>query len=201
MKAHQVRAQQALHDLGAPGHLHEQLDGRERDVQKKPDRQIGSEFAQHRGDQLQLIVLHPDDRALGCGACRRLGEPAVDVDVAVPPLPVVDRFDDDVVVQRPQRGVGETLVILFDVVGRQPHRVQPEVLIVDGLVFDIHVVVDDPGPPDPGAATAAQQWLQRSDQTTRAAFPVGGAVGQSLHVDRQPVGDDDEVGHTGGRAL
>src|SRR6185437_8687400 len=63
MESHQVRAEQAFDDLGPPGHLHEQLDRRERDVQKKTDRQIGPEFAQHFGDQLQLIVLHPDGRA------------------------------------------------------------------------------------------------------------------------------------------
>ena len=143
MESHQVRAEQAFHDLGAPGQLHEQLDRREGDVQKEPDRQIGSQFAQHLGDQLQLIVLHPDDRAFGGGARRGFGEPAVDLDVAVPPLPVVDRFDDDVVIERPQRGVGETLVVLLDVVGGQPHWVQPKTVLDDGFVLDVDVVVDD----------------------------------------------------------
>ncbi len=111
MEADQVGAEQAVDDLGAPRHLHEQLDRRERDVQEEADGQVGPQHAQHLRDQLQLVVLDPHGRALGGRPRGRLGEAPVDLDVAVPPLPVVDRFDDHVVVERPQRGVGEALVV------------------------------------------------------------------------------------------
>ncbi len=109
VKTDQVGAEQAVDDLRPPRHLHEQLDrGGKRDVQEEPDGQVGgAQHAQHLGHQLQLVVLHPDGGAFGGGARGRVGETPVDLDVAVPPLPVVDRFDDHVVVERPQRGVRE----------------------------------------------------------------------------------------------
>ena len=163
----QVGAEQAFDDLGAPRHLHEQLDRRERDVQEESDGQIGPQHPQHLRHQLQLVVLHPHRRALGGRARGGLGEAPVDVDVAVPPLAVVDRLDDDVVVERPQRGVGEALVVLGDVLGGQPHRAQLEVVLDDG----IFVAVRDARPADPGALAAAQERLERGDQAARAALP------------------------------
>ena len=74
----------------------------------------GRSIAQHLRHQLQLVVLDPHGRAVGGGVGGGLGEAPVDLDVAVPPLAVVDRLDDDVVVERPQRGVGEALVVLGD---------------------------------------------------------------------------------------
>ena len=118
---------------------------------KKPMVRSGRSIAQHLRHQLQLVVLHPHRRALGGRARRGLGEAAVDVDVAVPPLAVVDRLDDDVVVQRPQRGVGEALVVLGDVVGGQAHRIQLQIVLDDRLVVG-RVVVGDARPADPGAA-------------------------------------------------
>ena len=59
------------------------------------------------------------------------------------------------------------------------------------------VAVGDARPPDPRARAFAQQRLERRDEAAGAALPRGRAVGQPLHVDRQPVGHDDEVGVTG----
>ena len=60
----QVGAQQSLQDLAAPGQLLEQLGRRERDVQEEADPQVGTELAQHLGNQLELVVLHPDQPTL-----------------------------------------------------------------------------------------------------------------------------------------
>ncbi len=103
----EVGTEQSFDDLGAPRHLHEQLDRRERDVQEEPDGQVGAQHPQHLRDELELVVLDPDRRALCCGLGGLLGEPAVDLDVGVPPVAVVLRLDDDVVIQRPQCRVGE----------------------------------------------------------------------------------------------
>ena len=60
------RAQQALDDLRPPGQPHEQLDGRERNVQEEPDPHVGTQPAEQLRDELQLIVVHPDRRSR-CG--------------------------------------------------------------------------------------------------------------------------------------
>ena len=123
MKADQIRPEQAVDDLRAPRHLHEQLHRRERDVHEEPDGQIRPQVAQHLRDELELVVLYPHRRPRGGGTGGGLGETAVDVDVAVPPLAVVARLDDHIVIQRPQGGVGEALVVVGDVVGAESHRV------------------------------------------------------------------------------
>ena len=53
---------------------------------KKPMRRSGPALAEHRGDELQVVVVHPDDGAGRRGAGRRLGEALVDADVGLPPL-------------------------------------------------------------------------------------------------------------------
>ena len=127
----------------------------------------------------------------GGGPRRGLGEPAVDVDVAVPPLAVVDRLDDDVVVQRPQGGVGEALVVLGDVLGGQPHRMQLEVVLDDGLLVGVG---DTPGQPIHAPRRLRSSGSSAVTRPPGLRFQRRGAVGQPLHVDRQPVGDHDEVG-------
>ena len=44
------------------GHLHEQFDRRERDVQEETDGEVRSQGSQHLRDQLQLVVLDPYGR-------------------------------------------------------------------------------------------------------------------------------------------
>ena len=75
LEADQVGAEQAAQDLGPERHLHEQLDRRERDVQEEADPQVGAQLAEHRRHQLELVVLHPDGRALGGHLGRGLREP------------------------------------------------------------------------------------------------------------------------------
>ena len=64
LEADQVRAEQPLQDLAAPGQLLEQLGGGERDVQEEADPQVGSELTQHLRHELELVVLDPDLTAL-----------------------------------------------------------------------------------------------------------------------------------------
>ena len=114
------------------GQLGEQLGRRERDVQVEPDAQVGSQLAQHRRDQLELVVLHPDDGVLGGVLRGRVGEALVDRDVGLPPLAVEGRLGHQVVVERPEGGVGEALVELVVLLlatsspgpgsGRRPRR-------------------------------------------------------------------------------
>lgn len=98
METDQVGSEQSFDDLGAPRHLHEQLDRRERDVQKEADGQIWPQHPEHLGHQLELVVLNPHRRTLRGCLGRLLREAAVDFDVGVPPVAVVLGLDDDVVV-------------------------------------------------------------------------------------------------------
>lgn len=100
---------------------------------------------------MQLIVLHPDRRALGGDSGRRLRKLAVHVDVRLPPFAVVLRLDDHIVVQRPQGGVGEALVVFGDFLGGKPDRVQHHVVF--GNRLDIRI--GHARPADPGTAALA----------------------------------------------
>ena len=95
--------------------------------------------------QLQLVVLHPHGRA-GLGAFdNSLRKTFIDLAVCFPPLFVELGGDDQVVVERPQGGVGKSLVELLEVCLRQGHRVQAQ-------TFELHggkLVVDGPRPTHP----------------------------------------------------
>ena len=96
-------------------------------------------------------------------------------------------------IERPQGGVGETLVVLGDVLGAEPHRVEVQVLLENRLFGS----VDDARPADPGTPVTSQQRLQGGDQTAGAAPPHEAAIRLPFHVDGQSVGDDHEVGDAG----
>ena len=118
LEADDVGAEQSLEDLPAPRELLEQLGRRERDVQEEADPQVGAQLAEHLRDQLHLVVLHPDRGVLRGHLGGLGGEPLVDGDVGVPPLPVEGRLGHHVVVERPQGAVGEALVELLHLLGR-----------------------------------------------------------------------------------
>ena len=88
-------------------------------MQEETDPQVRSLVAQHLRNQLQLVVLNPDHCAVGCHLGRVVGEPLVDRDVGLPPLAVELRRSDRVVIERPERRVGEALVVLRDVRSRE----------------------------------------------------------------------------------
>ena len=148
------------------GSWREQLGRRERDVQVEADPQVGAQLAQHRRDQLELVVLHPDDRALGGELRGRVGEPLVDRDVGVPPLAVELRLGDEVVVERPQGGVGEALVELRrSSCSDMRDRDQGEAVVLERL----EVLAGVAGPADPGAVVGAHHRLERGDQAAGGA--------------------------------
>ncbi len=148
LEADEVSAEQPAQNLIPPRHLHIQLRRGERDVQEEADANVGAQFPQHLRNQLQLVVLNPDDGAFGGGRRCVLGEPRVHRDVAVPPLTLKVRGRDPVVVERPQRGVGETLVVEPDVVCGQWHREQLQTLVLEGrqvLAGGSNAVTSPPG--------------------------------------------------------
>ena len=189
LEAQEVGPEQAAQDRGPPRELGEELDRREGDVVEPADPQVGSTVADHRRDQLELVVVHPHGRALGGHLADRLGEPFVDRAVAVPPGPVEGGRDDDVVVERPQGVVGEALVVVGDLLGRQRHRDQPQRPVVEGFGG----LAGEACPADPGALPVAHDRLHGGDQASGAGLPGRGAVRFDVPVHRQPVGGHDEV--------
>ena len=174
-------------DRRPPGELGEQLERRERDVQEEADREVRPALPEQRRYELQLVVVHPDDGALGRDRRRALGEALVDLDVGVPPGAVVLRLLDDVVVERPQRGVGHALVVVVDLFLGELDRDQRDPAGLERL----RCLAGRPGPAHPGAALSGDERLERGDQAAGTALPPGAAVGVGDLVDGQPVGDHD----------
>ena len=188
LEADQVGAEHPPEQLGPAGQLHEQLGRRERDVHEEADAQVGSQLAEQRRHQLQVVVLHPDHRvALGVVG-GDLGEPPVHPLVRLPPAAVEGRRLDRVVVERPERGVGVALVVVLVVVAGQRHGSHPDTV---GIWYERRGI-DPAGPADPRPVPVAQDRVQRADQPARAARPGGRAVREHRLVDRQPIGDDQQ---------
>src|SRR5690606_41130222 len=99
-----VGAEQALEDLTAPGDPLEDLRWRERDVEEEADPGPGQVLPHHRRDQLQLVVVDPDDVRLGGDLCDGDGEPLVHSDVRAPPV-AVEPGRADCVVRSEERRV------------------------------------------------------------------------------------------------
>jgi hypothetical protein len=158
-------------------------------VVEEPDGEVRALLAQHLRHELQLVVLHPHGRAGRGGLRGGVGEALVDGDVGVPPLAVVARLRDDVVVQRPQGVVGEALVVLGEVLLGEGDGDDRDPRVDEGL----HVVVGDARPADPRALVGAHDGLEGGDQAARRVPPGGGAVGRDDAVDGEAVRHDDEV--------
>ena len=189
LEAEEVGAEEALEDRSAPGDLGEQLDRGEGDVVEPPDPQVGPLFADHPGDELQLVVLHPHRRALRGHLGDGVGEPLVDADVGPPPVAVERRLDDDVVVDRPQGVVAEALVVLLDLRRGQRDRAQVHRLVGERASGAARLTV----PPDPCAPTLAHDRVHGGHETAGRPPPAHRTVGSGDPVHRQPVRRDDEV--------
>ncbi len=67
-------------------------------MQEEPDGEVGAQLAQDAWQELQLVVLHPHGGVGGSDLGYFLSESEVDLAVGVPPLALIDRSDDEVVV-------------------------------------------------------------------------------------------------------
>ena len=162
LEADEVATEQPLDDLLAPRQPGEQLDRWERDVQEEADDEIGSLRAQHAGDELQLVVVDPDDRPLRGDVRQREREALVDGLIGVPLVAAVGRLAEGVVIERPERVVGEALVVELDLLGGDRHRMKVDAFDGERLGGVVGVA----GPPDPRAAALAQHRVQRPDEAT-----------------------------------
>ena len=106
-----VGAQQPIEHFLSPRQPGEQLNGRERNMQVEADGDVVPQVAQQSRYQLQLVILNPRHVTGVEGTSRFLSEPAVHLAIRSPPVPVILRNANRVVVQRPQGAVAETEVV------------------------------------------------------------------------------------------
>ena len=181
-----VGTEDPAEDLLPPRQPHEQLLRREGDVQEEADAQVRPALPEHGRDQLQVVVVHPDDGALARGAGGGFGEALVHAHVQVPPFELERGSADGVVVQGPERVVGEPVVVPGDLVGRERNGHERDVIVREKCGG----IVGQARPSDPRAMTAPDHTEHGPHQPAWAGLPrrVPGLV-----VDGQPVGHDDQV--------
>lgn len=126
-----------------------------------------------------MIVLHPDGGSVRGATGGFLGEPLVDRDVRVPPRPFERRCHQNVVVERPQRVVGEPLVVLGEVLRGQLDGKQTKAV----NHYGIYLLVRDPRPADPSAVSLSQDGFESSDESTRTSLPVLATVLVGFEID------------------
>jgi hypothetical protein len=100
------------------------------------------------------------------------------------------RLGHDVVVERPERPVGEALVELLDLTGAEGDGNERETVLDERLDL---LLAGGAGPADPGAVVGPQHGLEGGDQAAGGAAPRHGAIRLVHPVDGQAVGHDDEV--------
>jgi hypothetical protein len=132
-------------------------------VVEEADGEVWTQFAQNLRHQLQLVVLHPDDSAGGGSGCRGRCKSLVHLDVALPPFAVVAGWRDDVVVERPEGVIGETLVVVGDLGGAQRDRNDPDAVVVEGLELEVGLAT----PADPRAGILLHHRLEGGDEPAR----------------------------------
>src|SRR5664280_240002 len=104
-------------------------------MQEEPDEYIGTERSQHLRDQLELVVMDPDRAAGGDILRDRHREAHIHFAIRVPPGAVIRRGANGVVVQRPNRGVGEAEVELLVLLRTQGDRLQANPLVGGGWLL------------------------------------------------------------------
>ena len=151
LEADDIGTEDAVEDLVTPRQLCQLLDGREGNVVEESDADVGALGADHLGHELQVVVVDPHHGIRGCGIDGGLRESGIDVPIRSPPRAMDLRSDEEAVVQRPEGGAAEALVIATMLVGAQRNRDEPHVVEVERCA----VTVMRSGPADPRATVVA----------------------------------------------
>ena len=137
-------------------------------MQEKPDGHIWAQLPQHPGHQLQLVILHPHRCTFRCGVGSSARKLLIHRAVTLPPLTVVLRRDNQVVVQRPQRGVGKPLVEVLEVIRVEFDGLEPDAVVGKRRERRIGLA----GPADPAATVALQHGGKRRHEPTGGCHPL-----------------------------
>lgn len=195
LEADDVGAEQPAQYLVAPRQLRVEPVCGERNVMEIPDRDIRAQFAHHLRHELQLVVVNPDRALRRRGIGGRLGEPSIHGDIGIPPLAVVLRRSDHVVIERPDRVVREALVVLRYLLSAQRDRNQIDAVGLERLQLDVGLT----GPAHPGSVDTAHHRFEGGDESAGRRAPGLLTIGPHHTIHGQAVGDDDEIccGHEG----
>jgi hypothetical protein len=108
-----VGAEETVDQPLAPGEPREQLRRRKRDMEEEADRALAGVGPQQRGDEHQVVVVHPEQGVAAASHLseRRRREPLVRAAVGIPPATLEQRLLDQPVEERPERPVREAVVV------------------------------------------------------------------------------------------
>ena len=153
-------------------------------MEEESDPDVGSEVPEHGRNQLELVVVHPDDvTGLGHGS-GLLGESTVHGDVGSPPGPMKLGRAHPVVIEGPEGAVAEAVIEVVFLSDAEGHG-----HLIDAVDLELTVVdIGHTGPSHPGPAPTREKRRERADEPARAGLPLP----LLIELDGQPVGDDDQ---------
>ena len=122
----------------------------------------------------------------GCLPGGHFGKPVVDRHVGGPPGPVVLRGLTGVVIEGPEGAVGEALVVVPHLLGRQADG-----HVEQAIVFEWpQIRLGTAGPANPDPVVFPQNRHQGRDQPSGARLPAATCC---RTMDREPIGDDHQI--------
>lgn len=188
LEADDVGAEHAFEDLSSPGEPLEEFFGGEGDVEEEADAKARAGLADDGGDELEVVVVDPDEVArLGFGD-GGTGEAFVDVDVAIPPIAMELRGPNGVVVEGPEGPVGHAVVEVFDVLSGEADGSDADAVVFEGADGGFAA-----GPADPDAWCGLEDGSDGGDEAAGGGLPAGAGGGGDA-MDGEAIGDDDEGG-------
>ena len=189
LEADVVGAEHAAQELLSRGQQPVHLGRRERDVQEEPDREPRLARPQHRRDEHEVEVVHPDARVGLAVLDDRVGEALVDLDVPRPRLGRDAQPPLEVVEERPERVVADLPVEVLLLVRRQEHRVQ--VILGEPRAHALLSVGGTTAPGQPTQVASPRNGVERGRQAAGAPLHAHG-LAVDREADRQAVARDDE---------
>ena len=200
MEADEVGAEQSFEHLPPPGQHAEHLFGGERDVEEERDGSVAlaaAPLADLLRQQAEVVVVHPHDVARLRLLHDDVGEALVDRLVLTPLLLVEAAAVDEVVAQRPERAVGEAVVVALHLFLGERHLAQRELRPLTGHLEAprvLYAALPRLGlrlPGDPHAARVAHHRVERGDEAAGRAFEADALRRALAHVGLA-VGDEEQ---------
>jgi len=175
--------QQQRDELLVVRHRRKDLRRRHRDVQKKIDPVGVAAPSQRVRDRDQVIVVHPDQVVLPDYFFELGREMIIDPEISAE-IPTRELSEIKPVMQnRPQHTVGEAVVIFLVVVVGQVGDGIFDVLVLDGMRFQLACCRDPAAPAKPDAAVPLKRRPQRDFEPACALDTIAGR-------NRNAVGND-----------
>ncbi len=125
VEADEVAGQHPAQEIPSPGKHSEDVVGGKGDVEEEGEAHLGKRAAQVERRPKQVVVVDPDEVRLLRLLQRGLGEAQVHLLVDGPVQPIETRAARERVEERPERAVGEPVVVALQLGLREPDRPDP----------------------------------------------------------------------------